>query len=236
MNVASTRLLVRAGFVQLVRTPRAWTSAAMWTAFAIVAALVAKSGGVTSGATHVLRGSFADFVLPFVSFSVVGAAVGEGGLARSVRGYTLLGAGPRDAGLARVLVAIVASSLVCAVLAASVCLLAHGATDPPLIRDLPASFGVGALGGAAYGAFFSVGSAVGKGGLRGFLLAFDWLTIGTSLEALVPRGHVASLLGGPPCADLSPRVSSAILLLLGVAYLALAALVMPRRPRPFERP
>lgn len=236
MNVALTRTLFRASFAQLVRTPRAWTSAAMWTAFALVAALVAKSGGVTSGANHVMRGPFADFVLPLVSFSVVGGAIGEGGLARSVRGFVLLGARSRDAGLARALVAVCASSIVCAVLAAAVCLLAHGATDPPLARDLPASFGVAALGGAAYGAFFSAGAAVGKGTLRGFLLAFDWMTVETSLEAFFPRGHVASLLGGPSCADLSPRASSAILLLLGVVYLALAVLATPRHPRPFERP
>lgn len=235
MNVPLTRLLVRAGFVQLARTPRAWTSAALWTAFAVVAAFVAKSGGVTSGASHVMRGSFADFVVPFVAFSVVGGAVGEGGLARSVRGFELLGARPRDAGLARALVAVGASSLVCAVLAAVVCLLAHGATDPPLVRDLPASFGVGALGGAAYGALFSLGSSIGKGGLRGFLLAFDWLTVDTPLETFVPRGHVVSLLGGPTCAELSPRASSVVLVLLVAAYLVLTVLVMSRRTSPFQR-
>ena len=118
----------------------------------------------------------------------------------------------------------------CGVLGALVCALAHGSQDPPLAVDMAASFGVCALGGGAYAAYFSVGSAIGRGTMRGVFLALDWIVGGASGAGalIMPRGHVTSLLGGPLCADLSQRTSSLMLVALLLAYGSLAVLLVRR--------
>lgn len=218
-----TLTLARAPMARLLRTPRAWWPVVGWGLFVVLHALSVRTGGTTNGTDQMMRGAFAFLVLPLVSYSLVGASF-EGGLKKSVRSLVLLGAAPRKAALASTLVTVSAAALVSAVLAAVVSVLAHGATDPPLAVDLPASFGTGLLGGATYAAYFSVGSAVGKGSMRGFLLGVDWLFGSGSglLAMLTPRGHVTSLLGGPLCADLPPRLSSVVLLLLLAVYTSIA--------------
>lgn len=226
-----TLLLARVPALRLLRTPRAWMPIAAWTALAIVTALVARSHGSTTGATHVLRGAFAFLVLPLVAYAAVGATLGKSGLRRGIRGVVALGATPRSAAFASIAVALITSAALCGLLAALTCVLAHGSHDPPLSVDLPTSAWVGALGGAAYGAYFSAGSAIGKGTMRGVFLAVDWILGGAAgAGALItPRGHVTSLLGGPLAADLSQRTSSALLLVLILVYGALA-LLLARRP------
>lgn len=177
-----------------------------------------------------MRGTFAFLILPLVAYGVVGATLGSSGLRRGIRGVVSLGAAPRSAALASVLVAAASSAALCGILAAVVCGLAHGSHDPPLATDLVASVGVGALGGAAYAAYFSLGSAIGKGAMRGVFLAVDWIVGGGAGVGaiLTPRGHVTSLLGGPLCADLSARASSIMLIVLFLAYASLAVLLVRR--------
>lgn len=225
-----TLLLARIPALRLVRTPRAWLPIVAWTLLAIVVALSARARGATSGADHVMRGSFAVLVLPLIAYGVVGATLGGSGLRGGIRGVVALGAAPRSAAIASVLVAITTAAAMCGVLGALVCALAHGSQDPPLVVDMAMSLGVSALGGGAYAAFFSVGAAIGKGTMRSVLLAFDFIVGGGAGAGaiLVPRGHVASLLGGPLCADLSQRTSSVMLVVLVVTY-AWLAVVLGRR-------
>lgn len=225
-----TRVLARIPVLRLVRTPRAWLPIAAWAALAIVFALSARARGSTTGADHVMRGAFSFLVLPLLAYGVVGATLGTTGLRRGIRGVVALGAAPRSAALASVVVAIATSALLSGVLGAVVCALAHGSGDPPLGRDVVTSLGVCALGGAAYGAYFSAGSAIGKGAMRGVFLALDWIIGGgAGAGALItPRGHVTSLLGGPLCAELSQRTSSVLLVVLLVAYAGLAVALVRR--------
>jgi hypothetical protein len=225
-----TLLLARIPALRLVRTPRAWMPIVAWTLLAIVIALSSRARGATTGADHVMRGAFAFFVLPLIAYGVVGATLGGAGLRGGIRGVVALGAAPRSAALASVVVAITTAAAMCGVLGALVCALAHGSGDPPLAVDVAASLGVGVLGGAAYAAYFSAGAAIGKGAMRGVFLALDWVIGGgAGAGALVmPRGHVTSLLGGPLCADLSQRTSSVMLLVLAVAYAGLAVLLVRR--------
>ena len=219
-----TLVLARVPALRLLRTPRAWLPLAVWASLAIVSALLARSSGSGSGADHVMRGSFAFLVLPLVSYAIVSGVIGRSGMKRGIRGVVALGAQPRRAALAATLVAVTAAMVACGVLAALVCLLAHGAHDAPLGRDLVTSLWVGGLGGGAYGAYFCAGSAIGKGWMRGVFLAFDWIVgSGSGFGALItPRGHVQSLLGGPLCAEISQRASSVALLVILVAYAAIA--------------
>ena len=225
-----TFVLARIPALRLVRTPRAWLPILAWCVLALVFALSAHARGSTTGADHVMRGAFSFLVLPLVAYGVVGATLGTTGLRRGIRGVVALGAAPRSAALASVLVAIATSALLSGVLGAVVCALAHGSGDPPLASDLVASLWICALGGGTYGAYFSAGSAIGKGAMRGVFLALDWIIGGgAGVGALItPRGHVTSLLGGPLCADLSQRTSSVLLVVLLVAYAGVAVALVRR--------
>ncbi len=216
---------------RIARTPRGWAPIAGWSALAIVAAVAARVGGDTSGATHVLRGTLGYVALPLLAYGVVAAALGGAGLRASVRGVVALGADPMRAALASVLVATLGAAVAGGILAAVVCAIAHGPTDPPLLPDLLASFGVSFLGAGTYAAWFCVGSAIGRGGMRGGLLALDWFlgAPGGFGAIFVPRGHVTSLLGGQACFELSRRTSSVLLVVLLLVCLVLAVR-LGRRP------
>ncbi len=223
--------LARQPIARLTRSRRAWVLIAGWAVLAIVSAIVVRARGQTSGADHVLRGGFTRFMFPLLTFAVVGAIVGGAGMRKSIRGMVGLGAKPRSAALATALVAAAACAVTGAVLFAAVCVAAHGPADPPLGADVLASTWIGALGGAAYGAFFSAGASIGRGGAgRGVFLAADFL-IGGSAGAgafFTPRGHVLSLVGGPLCAELSQRASSVVLVLIVLASLGLVAALSRR--------
>lgn len=223
--------LARVPIARLTRTRRTWLVIASWAFVAIIGAVLVRTRGSTAGADHVMHGSFGRFVLPLLEFGVVGATIGGMGMRKGIRGVVGLGSSPRRAALVTAIVASVACAIVGGVLAAVVCAIAHGPADPPLGADLFASTWIGALGGAAYGAYFAAGSSLGKtGALRGVFLAADFL-IGSGAgvgAAFVPRGHVVALLGGPLVADLPQRASSALLLAITVSWLGVVALAARR--------
>lgn len=224
--------LLRATLARLRRTRRGLLAIALWSFVAVVGALIARAGDA-NGADRALRGTFGVVVAPLLSYGIVSAALGGRGLRTSIRGFVALGSAPSRAALATVLTAMALSAVACGFVAGLVCVVAHGPSDPPLVRDLPASFCVGFLGGLAYAAYFGAGSAIGSGAMRGVFLALDFL-LGASAgfgALFTPRAHVTSLLGGRPCFDLSPRASSVLLLLLAVVYLALATRLARRAAR-----
>jgi hypothetical protein len=222
-----TLVLARVPALRMVRTPRAWLPILLWAVVALGSAVAART---SSGAGHAMRGSFAFLVMPLVAYAIVGAVASGAGLRHGIRGVVALGAAPLRAALASLAVAVVFAAGACGVLAAFVCVLAHGSQDPPLATDVPISLWVGALGGGAYAAFFCAGSAIGKGRMRSVLLAFDWIVgSGAGVGAIfTPRGHVLSLLGGLPCAELSQRASSLLLVALLLAYAAVTLLLIRR--------
>lgn len=223
-------LLVRATLARLRRTRRGVLSILGWSLIALTGALIARIDGA-NGADRALRGTFGIVVLPLLSYGIVGAALGGRGLYASIRGFVALGSAPARAARATVLTSMVVSAIACGVVAALVCAVAHGPADPPLLRDLPASFGVAFLGGAAYAAYFGAGSAIGIGAMRGVFLALDFvLGLPAGFGAVfTPRAHVTSLLGGRACFELSPRASSVVLVVLALAYLVLATALGRRR-------
>lgn len=225
-----TLALARVSALRLIRTPRSWLPIVGWSLLAVVFAVSARARGSTTGADHVMRGAFSFLVVPLIAYGVVGATLGTAGLRRGIRGMVALGAAPRSAALASVLVAIATSALLSGALGAVVCAVAHGSGDPPLARDLVASLWIAALGGGTYGAYFSAGSAIGKGAMRGVFLALDWIIGGgAGVGALItPRGHLTSLLGGPLCADLSQQTSSVLLVVLLLAYGGVAVALVRR--------
>ena len=219
-----TKALLRLPFLRFVRSRRAWLPLLGWSLLGIGAAVVARRTGYATGADHTLRGTFAFVIVPLLAFAVVGAAVGGTGLRPGVRGLVALGASPRRAAIATVAVAMLVSAILCALVGAVVCVVAHGAGDVPLARDLPATAVVAFASGATYAAFFCAGSAIGRGAFRGFFLVADWILGAPAglVAVLVPRGHVMALFGGGACFSLTRTTSSVVLVVLCVVYAALA--------------
>lgn len=225
------RALVRLPLARLLRTPRGWLPIVGWSLIAIGSALSARMTGLTSGADHVLRGTFGAAIVPLLTYGIVSVTLGGVGLRPAMRGLVALGASPPRASIASIAVAMAASAVASGVLAVLVCVVAHGASDPPLAWDVPASFGVAFVGAAAYAAYFCAGSAIGRGAMRGGFLALDYLigAPGGFGALFTPRGHLMSLLGGPAAFELSRRASSVALAVLTLAYLALAVRLARRQ-------
>lgn len=212
-------VLTRAEGARLLRSRAAWLTCAAWCALALVAALLARRDGASHGADRVLLGAYGAVALPLTAYAVVGGVLGAGSLSAAVEPFVRLGAPAVRAALAAVIVSAIACAALGAGLGAAVAAVAHGAADPPLTRDAATSAYAGALGGAAYAAWFLAGAAFGKrGGGRTTLLAVDWVAgAGQSSAALfVPRAHVRNLLGGLPPLDVSERVSAAALVAIAL--------------------
>jgi hypothetical protein len=194
-------------------------------------AIVARSQQSSHGADHVLVGAYGALVLPLVAYVLVGATLGPRSLAASIAPLVSFGAPPGRAAAVSVGVAVVACTLVGALLASTVALVAHGEADPPLARDAFASAYAGGLGGAAYAAWFALGASLGKrGGGRSVLLVLDWVlgAAGGASALLTPRAHLRNLLGGTSPMDLPERASAAALVTLALVWI----LVAVRRAHP----
>lgn len=214
---------LRLPLARLTRTPRALIPVVAWAALAVVAALALR--GRPDASWSALESIFGALALPFLSFAIVGAALGSDGLARSTRPFVAFGAPPARVALATIGVAVGASALLAAPLGAVVAALAHGAGDPPVVRDALASAWVAGLGGAAYASLFCFGASFGKRGAgRAVALVVNWVLGGGTWSAglVTPRAHLRSLLGGDSAAGLSGRASALALLGLIVLFAALA--------------
>lgn len=230
--MSSLMTYARVPFARLARSPRGWLPILGWSMLAFVAAVIAHTTSRVHGVDHVMKETFGFVALPLLTYGIVSAVLGGGGLRASLRGVVALGGAPERAALASIGVAMMSSALVSGVVAAAITVLARGGGDAPIATDLPMSFGVAFVGGAAYAAFYCAGSAIGRGAFRGVFLALDWIFgSGAGFGALfTPRGHVTSLLGGSMCFELSRQASSVALVVLLLAYGALAV-VLARRPR-----
>lgn len=217
--------LATAPALRILRTRSLWLALAGWTLLAVAVAAAARSGDTPLGATRVLLGVFGRVVLPLVTYAVVGAAIGPRSLRAAIDPLVAFGASPIPAGIGVVAVAAIASAACSAALAAAVAAIAHGPGDPARAFDAAASAYAAGLGAAAYAALFALGAAFGRrGGGRPVLLFVDAL-LGAQTGAaavFVPRGHLRNLLGGAPPMNFPERASAVALVLLAVAFTALA--------------
>ncbi|WP_394823291.1 hypothetical protein [Pendulispora albinea] len=220
-------ILARVPLARFTNAPRAWLSIALWSAFAIVSALAARQPGGGSGADRILLGAFGNVVAPLLAFAAVGSALGGEGLKEAIRPVVALGASPSRVALATVLTAMGVSAAVTGLVGGAAVAIAG---SPHLGADLVASLWIGALGGACYAAWFSLGATFGRGGGgRATFLVLDFL-LGSSagdtsstIALFTPRGNLHNLLGGVAPDDVPQQVSSVALALLGGACLLLAA-------------
>ena len=217
--------LARPPLARLLRGRRVWLGVAAWGALAFAFAMAAHERGSAHGADHVLIDTYGALALPLLSYVIVGAALASQSLRASTAPLVAFGAQPVRAAAAAIAVAAASSAIVGALVAAGVAALAHGIADPPRWHDAAASAYVGALGGAAYAAWFSLGASFGRrGGGRVLLLVVDWVlgAMGGAGALATPRAHVRNLLGGAAPMDLSERASAAALVLLAIAWAAVA--------------
>jgi hypothetical protein len=217
--------LARAPLARLTRTPRTRFVVLAWCALLAAVAMVTRTGGWVHGADHVLIETYGALVLPVLAYVIVGAVFGARSVSESTRALVALGANSVMAAMAAVAVAVSACALGGAALAAAVALIAHGTADPPMALDALTSAYAGALGGAAYAAWLTLGTALGRrGGGRVALLVVDWVLGAGSgaTAAITPRAHLRNMLGGTPPMNL-PESSSAcalVILTIGCGLLA----------------
>lgn len=170
-----------------------------------------------------VRGSFG-VLLPLVGYLAFERILRDGGMDALLRPFSRHGASGRELWLGVTAVLVAMMTVLGTMFAAATVLTARTLGDPELLLDLQRSSLVGALAGAAYGAWLILGSCLGRnGGGRKWLLLLD-LVLGASGAALAPfclRPHVASLLGAEPLLEQSPR--EATLLLVASTLLALLA-------------
>jgi hypothetical protein len=217
--------LARPSALRLFRTPRSLVAPGAWCVLALGFALAARWRGAVHGADHVLVDAYAALILPLLVYALVGALLGRRSLATSIAPLVAFGASPARTALAIVGVAVAASVVAGALLAALLAFVAHGASDPPAAGDALASAYAGALGSAAYAGWFALGATFGKrGGGRTLLLIMDWvLGSGRGVMAIAtPRAHLRNLLGGPSPMDWPGRSSAAALVVITLACALLA--------------
>lgn len=216
--------LARIPLLRLLQSRQAWVSTTGWFALVLGSAWLQRRHGAVHGADHALE-LYASVAVPLLVYGLVGVTVGRRGLAASGRPLVRLGASPGQVALRSVLVTALASALISGLMGAATVALAHGAGDPPVLRDALQTLGFGALAGAAYAAYLMVGAAFVRGFWgRGLLLALDW-ALGDSDGVgalLTPRAHLQNLLGGEGPLETLPWESLALLATIAVACAALA--------------
>lgn len=219
----STLALLRHPLSRALGARVRWAPVLAWVLLAVFVALVARKS--EQAVYLALSRGFGAVSMPLLVYAMFGVVCPEGTLVGSARPLVFLGAPVRRATFVMGVAVVGLSALVCALLAVLVVGIAHGPTDPPLGNDLATSALVGALGGAAYAAYFSLGAAVfGRTG-RGIFLVIDLLFAGFGAGALLtPRAHVRSLFGGTLAAHVSPSASSMVLGVMIVVFLLLASL------------
>jgi hypothetical protein len=225
--------LARLPRARLLRTTRTWIAALAWCGLGIAVAVEARLRGAARGADHALVGAAAAVVLPLLAYTVVGAVLGGRSMSGAVAPLVAFGARPRRAALASIGLAALACALAGAVLFAAVAVVAHGVGDPPPARDALVSAYAGALGGASYAAWLSLGATIGRrGGGRTLLLVLDFVLdgFGGAAALVTPRAYLRDLLGGEPTMGVSERASAIALVAIALVCAGLAA----RRANPTE--
>lgn len=193
-------------------------------ALALAAAVIEVAFGSSGAVDRALLSTFR-LATPLTIFALAADAADRTTLRDAAWPVARFGASSHHVALGIALATALASALVGALLAVVVVVVAHGPGAAPFVRDMLVSGWIGALTGAAYAGWFSLGATFFRRGLGRFVpLAADLLLGGSAgvIGALLPRGNAVNLLGGPPPLGLG-QPASAALLASSALVLALAA-------------
>lgn len=190
-------------------------------AFVSFAALLERRLVPEDAVDQTLTGAVFGWTIPLLAYAAVARVARYGRLDESATDLARHG-GNRRAVVASFVVMTGARVGVVGALLAALGVLISSVGEAPAIRaDALTSAWIGALGGAAYVAWFSLGSLWGKSG-RGRLLALILdLILGATSSAVavpLPRAHLRCLLGGELVVGLPAWQSSALLGLLAGLY------------------
>jgi hypothetical protein len=193
-------------------------------ALAVAAAVIEVAFGSSGAVDRALLATFR-LATPLTIFSLAADAADRTALRDAAWPAARFGAASHHVALGIALATALASAFVGALLAVVVVVFAHGPGAAPFVRDVLISGWIGALTGAAYAGWFSLGATFFRRGRGRFVpLAADLLLGGSAgvIGALLPRGNAANLLGGPSPLGLG-QPASAGLLAASALLLALAA-------------
>jgi hypothetical protein len=206
-----------------------WALAAGFSFVALVTLLERKGGD--RAADMSLTGISFGIVLPLLTLFAVHRTCRGERLDRCFSDLALIGADRRLMACGQALVTITAATSLGLLLGVFTVTLARNLNDGAFLHDLGASATVGALAGAGYACWFTLGSRFGgRGRGRTAFFLLDWV-LGSSSSALalpLPRGHVRNLLGGAPVLELSQVSAGVVLGALIFFSLLLAIRSIPR--------
>jgi hypothetical protein len=191
------------------------------TLFVTSAALLEKKVFPEDAADATLTGAVFGWTIPLLAYAAVARVALYGRLDDSAEPFARHGGDRRAVVSGFVLMTAARVAVVSALLSALAVLVASVGEVAEIRMDALTSGWIGALGGAAYVAWFSLGSMWGKAGRgRLFLLAVDWVLGATTSAVAVPwpRAHLRSLLGGDLVVGLPAWQSSALLVVLACLY------------------
>lgn len=226
---ALSREALRLGFLigraRIFRRPAA-VSALLGIALVVVAGVIERRVTSAAAVDRTLAATF-NLVVPLLSFGVAAEVAERRNLRDAVWSAARYGVARRDVALGLIGAAMTASAALSAALAVLAVAVAHGQGNPAVGGDLLSSAWIAALAAAAYTGWFALGATFGRrGGGRWAPLLADFL-MGASAGvagAILPRGNVASLLGGAAPLGLPQGTSSLILGVSAVVLGGLAAL------------
>jgi hypothetical protein len=192
--------------------------------FVAAAALLQKRLAPDHAVDATLTGAVFGWTIPLLAYAAVARVSRYGRLDDATADLVRHGGNRRGVVASFVLMTAARVSVVGALLAALGVLVSSVGEASAIRSDALTSAWIGALGGATYVTWFSLGSLWGKTGRGRFLtLVLDWVLGATSTAVAVPwpRAHLRCLLGGELVFGLQAWQSSALLgLFAGLYYLA----------------
>jgi hypothetical protein len=190
-----------------------------------------SQGGAPGVAADVTLGIAHGLCLPLLAYSLVARSSSQGRLDDGVRSLTRHGANRRAAILGVIIRTGLHVSVAGAVLGLVGVAVARSELGSLALTDALTAAWIGAIGGFAYVAWFSLGSLFGRsGGGRGLGLLVDF-TLGAGSSAAAspwPRAHVRSLIGGDLVLGMPTWESLVLLFTLSALYVLLCLLRVPR--------
>ncbi len=194
--------------------------------FATLAAFAERRSGGLDAAGRALQGPVFGLAIPIAMLSLVSMAFSRTRVDRGLASIALIGASRRAALWGAIPSVAVVGAFLAAVTAAIATLAAHGFRTPGALGDASVAAWVGALASAAYAAYYTAASTIGKNG-RGRYVAFVVdLTLGPLAGAAAlpfPRAHALNLLGAEPVLNLTQPGSAAALAGLTLIFAAIAS-------------
>ena len=210
-----------------------WRTLARGASALVLVALIAlaeKRAALFGAASRVLQSDVFGFILPVALLLISRRILAPARLDMAATPLARFGPSRRAIALGLILASAIGSALIGGAAGAIAAALAHDPTAPAAFADALSSAWIGALGAAAYAAYFAFGATYGRsGGGRFAVLVADALLGSTAGigAVLTPRAHIQNLLGGEPPMLMTQHASTASLALMTAFVTALALLRCP---------